>query len=217
MILIITIVGCLSIPIILYFTIGQQKNNSQKINLNEQSLNYLAKVEHMKSIKEQEAIKIKSDIQANINNKMTSLNLDENVDYKINNLDTIKQGASLDNIHITIDSLSTSTKATGNFTIRINSQENINDRSIQSIAINANEANGLSAIKANNIQNQIILSVDSTLNEGQMNEKDVDYKINNLGLIQAGAKFADYNTQLSVIGISIQLEGSFSIIFTLTE
>lgn len=210
--LVIVLVGAITVPITLYFTIGN-KDTTTKVNLNDQTLTYLAKVQRMKVITEQEANKIKSDIQKQIQTKLDNLNLQENIDYSINNLETIKAGINLDGVHIIVNATPGTTKAKGSFTVTINVTENIDNRSIPIIQISRDEADELSEIRAKVIQNTIKLNVDDVLNEGQFNIIDKDYEIINLDLIKNGAKYNDYNTAISVRGISRNIEGSFKINF----
>lgn len=215
----IVLVATLTIPVILYFAMADTADNTEteKVNLNKQSLTYLAKVQHMKTITKQEANEIKSDIQSRIETQLGNLNLQETIDYNINDLDTIKADVNLDGVHITITSVPNSTKATGAFTLEMDVTENINDRSIPIIQILASETNGLPDLRAKIVENQIKLNVDNVLNEGQFNLLNRDYEIINLDKIKAEAKYEEYSTVISVRGISQNLEGSFKIIFEIEE
>lgn len=212
------ILCCISIPIILYFTIGQKETASNgTVNLDDEVVSYLAQVNHMDLITEPEANKIKSDIQTTITNKMSSLNLEENVDYTVQNLDKIKKDFNLNDLNIIVDSIESSTKATGNLAVSVSVQEDISDRSIGIIKIDATDAAGLRPRIANDLQINITLSVEDVLTQGQFNELDIDYSIINLDLIKAGAKFEEYSTKISVeaTAITTRLKGLFKITFEL--
>lgn len=221
--LIFVITACISIPLVLYFTIGQKNNNgegnSEQINLDEQNVSYLADVEFMNKITGDEATKIRNDIQANINNKMNSLNLEVNVDYTVNNLNDIKANINLNDVNVTVNSVETSTKAIGNLAIKLNVRENMNNRTIDTIIVPADEANGLSALTADGIQGNIRINVQDILTSGQDNNEGIDYIIDNINLIVAGAKFDEYSTIISVIPktSSTHLKGSFKIKFELQK
>lgn len=210
------ILACVSIPIILYFAI--EKDTSDKINLNGQSVSYLADVQHMNNITGPEANKIKSDIETNVNNKMTSLKLEITVDYTIDNLEAIKVNVDLGKITITINSIATSKKAIGSFNLRLNIREDMSDRSIPTIDIPASEENNLSE---DTLINTIILNIrinaEGILTNGQANKLDRDFQIGNKELLFPGAAFADYKDQISIIPVpsSTHLKGSFKINFQL--
>ncbi|MBE4704126.1 hypothetical protein [Spiroplasma platyhelix] len=212
------ILACISIPIILYFTIGQKDTSTTtKINLQEQNVTSLADVQHAISITEQEANTIKSDIQSKISTKMTSLGLEAETDYTVSNIDTIKSGVNLTNVSVNVNSVSSSTKVIGSLIVTLNIRENMSDRSISTINVPTDESENLGAMTADNIQRNIIVGVDDALNEGQTNRLNIDYEIVNLSLIVSGAKFSDYSTQISVrpITSSKHLTGTFSINFQL--
>lgn len=219
--LIFVITACISIPLVLYFTIGQKNNNgednSEQINLDEQNVSYLADVEFMNKITGDEATTIRKDIQDNINNKMNSLNLEVNVDYTVNNLNDIQANVNLNDVNVTVNSVETSTKAIGNLTVKLNVRENMNNRTIDTIMVPAKEANGLDALTADGIQGKIRIDVQDILTGGQDNDENIDYIIDNINLIVAGAKFNEYSTIISVIPktSSTHLTGSFKIKFEL--
>lgn len=215
--LILAILACVSIPIILYFTIGQKDTSNNKIDLNGQSVSYLADVQHMNNITEQEANTIKNDIQTRINTKLSSLNLEETTDYTINNLNTIKLGTNLGDITITVNSVSNSSKTTGSFNLTLNVREDMSDRSIATINIPASEENGLTEDTVDTILLTIRINTEDVLTEGQDNKLNRDFQINNVNLIKAGAAFTDYQDQITIIPItsSTHLKGSFKINFRL--
>lgn len=210
------ILACISIPIILYFTLGNS-SSAGKVNLSQQNVSYLADVEHLTSISGQEATTIKGGIQTNIDNKMNSLKLEADTDYTTQNLDSITSGSSLKDLTITVNSVPESTKATGSLNVLLNVREDIANWSIDTQNVPADQSEGLDALTADRIRRDIIISVDDILNEGQANSIGDDYQINNLNLIATGAKFADYSTQISVTGLSrsTHLKGTFQIKFQL--
>lgn len=210
---------CSGVGITLYFTIVHKNDNDlQKINLNKQSFDYLAKVEYMNKITNQEATIIKNDIKISLDNKLNQLMLFKNIDYQINNLDTMKANDDLNDFleKILVASISNSKKATGSFIIKLNVQENIINRFFEPIEINNNQINGLTKDQANSIINNILIKVQTILTQGQFNEKDIDYEIKNLNLIKEKAKFSDYNKRIKVIGKSKKLIGEFLINFKIT-
>lgn len=212
---IILVIASIVGPTVWYFT--TQQNTDSQIDLTQQKSQYLAKVEYMNNINDQEALILKNEIRTNINNQLNKLNLTESIDYQINNLDTIKNGDNLNNYldDIIIASIASSIKAKGHFTLTLNVQENINKRTIPAIEIDANQSEGLSADAVLGIKGHIEFSVQSILNQGQLNRIDIDYQIINLSLIKEGAKFPEYSNQLKVHGISNRLTGEFAILFVL--
>lgn len=212
-ILSLAVLTCISIPVILYFTIGQHQ--SQETNLNNVSISYLAEINYMDNISDEEATTIRTDINNEITRAMNRLNLEENTDYQINNLDQIQNGFDLNNFDVTVTSIPDSTKATGSFRITLNVQENISQRSISTLNVPADEENGLTQNTVNNILANIQIGVQSALSTGQSIDEDIDYTIANLNLITVGAAFSSYNNQISVQAISPKLKGSFQINFQL--
>lgn len=208
-----------SIPVILYFTVGQEQNNpSQKINLNQQHIEYLAKVQYMNKITNIEANTIKNDIKTLIKNKLSKLHLEEKTDYTVSpNLDNMQENDNLNNYidKIIIESVKDSTKAYGSFEITLNVQENISNRSIAPIDVDADQENGLDEDTVKSIRGNIEINTELILNKGQRNIINRDYIIVNLDLIKVNAKFKDYNTKLKVQGISKHLIGEFPINFEL--
>lgn len=216
------ILGVAGVTGLIYFIITQVNGSTdgggvddKRINLELENISYLAQVKHMDSITDVEANEIISGLKETINTKMNSLNLEENIDYTIDNLNEIKQGVRLDSINIIVKAIESSTKARGSLVVNLDGQENINDRSIETIKIPTSQENGLSVIRARNIRNEIQFSVYELLSQGQVNEEGVDYEIVNLDLIAAGAKFTDYSNKISVRALSNQLKGSFTINFEL--
>lgn len=214
--LILAIFACISIPIILYFTIGQ-KDTSGKVNLNGQSVSYLADVQHMNKITGTEANTIKSDIETNVNQKLNSLSLEVTVDYTIDNLNAIQANADLGNITITITSVPTSAKATGSFNLTLNVREDMSDRSVPTIDVPASEESGLSQDTIDSILLNIQITTEDVLTDGQDNKLDRDFQINNKQLLTVGAAFADYKDQITIVpkAPSTHLKGSFKINFQL--
>lgn len=225
LILIIALLGVVGIGITLYFTVFQESTNNSSpslpkdTDLNQQSFEYLAKVDYMKQITTTEANIIKTEIQTNLSKKMENLNLEENIDYTINNLDGITTGSNLNDFlnAIIVTSIESSTKATGNFIVSLSVQENISNRAIETVIIDKNEETALSEAAAESILNYILIQVQEAVSKGQMNKKDSDYKITNIELIKAGAKFAEYKNQIKVQGISNRLTGEFLIKFQIEQ
>lgn len=211
--LVLAILACISIPIILYFTIGQ--NNNSTIDLGKQNISYSAEVEYMNSINASEATKIKGDIEAKINKTLNKLTID--IDYTISNLDKLVAGANLDGLTIGINSVPTSEKATGSTFVALSVTENINGRSIDTITVRADQEDGLDALNMNNILRNIKINLDDLFSEGQSNEEGRDYQIVNKDLIRVGAKFSEYADAISVkaLASSTHLKGEFKINFQL--
>lgn len=211
----------ISIPFILNLTMTNEESHHSPddINLNNYSLQYLVKVVNMVEITNAEAEVIKTELQTKITNEMTSLNLIEKVDYEIQHLNDIKQGSNLNDFFdkIAISSIETSERAWGSFKVELSIQENIFNRTIQTIMIDAQEANGLTEDTANSIKNYIKISVQTVVSQGQINRLDTDYQINNLELIKETAKFEDYKDKIKVSGISLRLTGEFPITFEINR
>ncbi|MDQ7983266.1 MAG: hypothetical protein REH79_03585 [Spiroplasma sp.] len=220
--LILAILGSAGIGAGIYFVVTQLNGHGDiiddgRFNLELEKISYLAQIEHMDSLTEQEAITIKSGVQASIDAKMNQLKLELNVDYTISNINDIQSGVRLDSIKVMVNSVENSTKCRGSLIVRLNGQENINNRSIPTIIVPANQADNLNNLTALSIRNQITSNVNEVLNQGQPNEEGVDYEIIKLDLIIGGAKFADYSNALSVAAIttSTNLTGTFKINFQL--
>lgn len=211
----VTVVSAIVVPTVLYFTIWQKTFDG--IDLDEQNLEYLAKVEYMDKISNPEATTIKTEIKSKIIAKLTALSLEENIDYEITNLDSIKGGDDLNDFldTIIIESIASSEKTRGSFAVTLNVQENITNRSkdMQVFEIDKAEENDLTEETANSLLNRIPTRVQALLNRGQTNTKDTDYKITGLEKIKKGARFDEYNGNISVQAISQHLTGSFLVVF----
>lgn len=216
--ILIAIVGSIGIGVTLYFTMGAKNSSTTPapgtVDLNEQSYEYLAKVNHMNQIEAAEATKIKSDIKQELGTKMQNLGLEQNIDYQIKNLDALKQGDNLNNYLHEIIVESSSEKATGKFITTLNVQENINDRKVE-IEIDQDEADGLTEDAATSIKINIPILVARVLTAGQDNQLNRDYEILGLQTIKPNAKFNDYNGQVKVAGKSNRVVGEFLITFTI--
>lgn len=213
--IIITVLIGISIPITLHFTLPENAaSENQTIDLGEKKIEYLAKVENMTKITKIEAETIKNDLQTKIINETSKWNLKENIDYIILNLDKIISNTNLSEIdEIELNSIPSSTKATGKLIVSLNVQEDITNRINNEIIIYEYELEGLSQDRAEAIQDEIHADIHTMLNNGQPNEENTDYRINNLELIKETAKFEEYNNKIIVKGISNHLIGEFLIKF----
>ncbi len=218
------VLGCIALAFLLYFLItgvnkhGDDNGNDSRLDLSSENISYLAQVNHMDSITEDEANTIKSGVQENIDKKMNSLELEADTDYTVNDLDEIEIGVRLDSINVTVAAVKSSTKAKGELVVDLQGTEDISDRGSDPLAtISVPTEDALSNIQAANLKLTISLNVNEILSQGQLTEEGVDYEIDGLDLIISGATYADYNGKIIVnaISSSTKLTGSFTINFQL--